>query len=91
MNKRQNRVYRFETLHHNRDNALSLLPLNTLLTKAQKELPPRLVIAPDDASEELALKLMAGVKLQFKRTYPAHWIGSPLLFGLNETAGTDVR
>jgi hypothetical protein len=90
MNKRQNRAYRFETLHHNRDNTLSLMPLNTLLTKAQKELPPRAVIQPDDASEDLALKLINGVKFEFKRSHSAHWIGSPIQFGLTEMAEPDA-
>ena len=90
MNKKHNRAYRFETLHHDRDSALSLLPLNTMLTKAQRELPPRVITEPDDADEQLALKLIAGVKLQFRRSYPAHWIGSPLLFGPEEAAGTNA-
>lgn len=90
MNKRQNRTYRFETLHHGRDSLLSLSPLNMMLTHAQKDLPPRVVSQPGDATEEMALKLIARVKRQFKCSHPAHWVGSSLQFGLKETAGNDV-
>lgn len=90
MNKRQTRVYRFETLHHDRESVLSLAPLNTLLTRAQKDLPPQVACPPEDASDELASKLIAGVRLQFKRSHPAHWIGSALRLEFKETAGNDV-
>lgn len=84
------RASRFETLHHNRDSILSLIPLNQMLTQAQKTLPPRLVLQPEDAGDELALQFIANVKRQFKCSTPAHWIGSSLQLGLEETAGTDV-
>jgi hypothetical protein len=88
--KRQTRASRFETLHHNRDSVLSLLPLNRMLTQAQKELPPRSNYQQEEVSDELTLQLIANVKRQFKCSSPAHWIGSPLQLGLEETAGTDV-
>ena len=88
--KRNTRASRFETLHHNRDSILSLMPLNQMLTQAQKALPPRLASEPEDASDELALQLIADVKRQFKCSTAAHWIGSSFQFGLEETAGTDV-
>jgi hypothetical protein len=88
--KRMTRASRFETLHHNRDSILSLIPLNQMLTQAQKTLPARLITQPEDAGDELALQLIVNVKRQFKCSTPAHWIGSPFEFGLEETAGTDV-
>ena len=88
--KRNTRASRFETLHHNRDSILSLMTLNQMLTQAQDVLPPRLASQPEDASDELALQLIANVKRQFKCSTPAHWIGSSFQFGLEETAGTDV-
>ena len=88
--KRITRASRFETLHHNRDSILSLMPLNQMLTQAQKALPPRLASQPEDAGDELALQLILNVKRQFKCSTPAHWIGYPLPFDLEETAGTDV-
>jgi hypothetical protein len=88
--KRNTRASRFETLHHNRDSILSLMPLNQMLTQAQKTLPPRLACQSEDASDELALKMITNVKRQFKCSTPAHWIGSTLQFELEETAGTDV-
>jgi len=88
--KRMTRASRFETLHHNRDSILSLIPLNQMLTQAQKTLPPRLAFQPEDAGDELALQLIANVKRQFKCSTPAHWIGSPLQFELEETVGADV-
>jgi hypothetical protein len=88
--KRMTRASRFETLHHNRDSILSLMPLNQMLTQAQKALPPRLAPQPEDASDELALQLITHVKRQFKCSTPAHWIGSSLQLRLEETAGTDV-
>lgn len=91
MNKRFTRIDRFETLHHNRDSVLSLSPLNTLLTKAQKDLPPHVVPQPVDQGEELASQLIAKVRHQFKRSYPAHWLGASLRFRAEEMAGPDVR
>lgn len=88
--KRMTRASRFETLHHNRDSSLSLMPLNQMLTQAQKALPPRMTPQPRDAADELALQLIASVKRQFKCSTPAHWIGSSLQFDREETAGTDV-
>jgi hypothetical protein len=88
--KRMTRASRFETLHHNRDSVLSLMPLNQMLTQAQKALPPRQATQPEVASDELALQMLANVKRQFKCSTPAHWIGSSLQVGLEETAGTDV-
>ncbi len=88
--KRITRASRFETLHHNRDSMLSLMPLNQMLAQAQKALPPRLALQPEDASDELAMKLIVNVKRQFKCSTPAHWIGSTLQLELEETAGTDV-
>ena len=90
MNKRSNRSHLFETLQYNRDSLLSLSPLSTMLTQAQKDLPPRVAPQLDDASDELAVKLMAGIRLQFKRTHPAHWIGSSLRLEFKETAERDV-
>jgi len=83
------RASRFETLHHNRDSILSLMPLNQMLTQAQKSLPPRLALPPEDAGDELAMKLIVNVKRQFKCSTPAHWIGYPFQFELEETAGAD--
>ena len=88
--KKMTRASRFETLHHNRDSILSLLPLNQMLTQAQKALPPRLASQPEDAGDELALQMIANVKRQFKCSTPAHWIGSSLQVGLEEMVGTDV-
>jgi len=87
--KKTARASRFETLHHNRDSILSLMPLNRMLTQAQKTLPPRLIAQPEDAGDELALQLIVNVKRQFKCSTPAHWIGSSFQFGLEETAGID--
>ena len=88
--KRMTRASRFETLHHNRESVLSLLPLNQLLTRAQTALPARIAPRSEDAGDELPLQLIANVKRQFKCSAPAHWIGSPVRFGLEETAGPDV-
>lgn len=88
--KRMTRASRFQTLHHNRDSILSLMPLNQMLTQAQKALPPRLAVPPEDASDELALQLIANVKRHFRCSSPAHWIGYPLRLELEETAGNDV-
>ena len=88
--KKMTRASRFETLHHNRDSILSLMPLNQMLTQARKALPPCPAPRSEDAGDELALQLITNVKRQFKCSTPAHWIGSPLQFGLEETAGTDV-
>ena len=88
--KKQTRAYRFEALHHNRDSVLSLSPLNVLLAQAQKELPPRLAPQVEDVSDKRALQLIANVRRQFKSTYPAHWIGSSLHLGLEETVGPDA-
>lgn len=90
MNKRSNRSPLFETLHQDRDNLLSLTPLNTMLTQAQKDLPPRVACPLDDASDELPVKLMAGIRLQFKRSHPAHWIGSSLRLEFKEMVDRDV-
>ncbi len=84
------RTSRFETLHHNRDSMLSLMPLNQMLAQAQKALPPRMVLRSEDASDELASQLIVNVKRQFKCSTPAHWIGSSLQVDLEETAGADV-
>ncbi len=72
--KRMTHASRFETLHHNRDNILSLMALNQMLTQAHKTLPPRPASQPEDASDELALQMIANVKRQFKCSTPAHWI-----------------
>ena len=88
--KRMTRASRFETLHHNRDSVLSLMPLDQMLAQAQKSVPPRQASQPGDANDELALHMLANVKRQFKCSTPAHWIGSSLQLGLEETAGTDV-
>ena len=90
MNKRLNRTDRFETLHHNRDSVLSLSPLNTILTQAQKDLPASIVAPRQDVSEELALRLIVKVKQQFKRSTPAHWVGSSLRLDSKEMVGPDV-
>ena len=87
--KRQTRSSRFETLHHNRDSILSLNPLHKVLTQAQKDLPPRLAPLQEEIHDEMALQLIANVKRQFKCSTPAHWIGSSLQFGPEETAGLD--
>ena len=84
------RASRFETLHHNRDSILSLMTLNQMLTQAQNALPPRPASQPEDAGDKLTLQMIANVKRQFKCSTPAHWIGSSLQLGLEETAGTDV-
>ena len=91
MNKRFTRTGRFEALHHNRDNVLSLSPLNALLTQAQKDLPPHNLAHTVDKGEELASQLIANVRRQFKRTCPAHWVGASLGFRSEEMAGPDVR
>ena len=88
--KRMTRASRFETLHHNRDSILSLIPLHQMLIQAQKALPQRLATHAEDAGDELALQMIANVKRQFKCSTPAHWIGSPFQFGSEETAGIDV-
>jgi hypothetical protein len=88
--KRKTRASRFETLHHNRDSVLSLLSLHEMLTQAQKELPPQAASRPEEISAGLALQLIANVKRQFKCSTPAHWIGSSLQFGLEETVETDA-
>jgi hypothetical protein len=88
--KKYTRASRFETLHHNRDSILSLMPLNQMLTQSQKALPARMAPQSRDDGDELALQLIANVKRQFKCSTPAHWIGYPLQFELEETAGTDV-
>jgi hypothetical protein len=88
--KKMTRTSRFETLHHNRDSILSLMPLNQMLAQAQNTLPPRSASQPEDASDELAMKLIVNLKRQFKCSTPAHWIGSTLRRGLEETAGTDA-
>ena len=88
--KRMTRASRFETLHHNRDSILSLMSLNQMLTQARQALPPRLAPQPEEAGDELASQLIANVKRQFKRSTRAHWIGSPLQFGLEDKARTDV-
>ena len=88
--KRITRASRFETLYHNRDSILSLMSLNQMLTQAQKALPPCTAPEPEDASDELAVQMIANVKRQFKCSTPAHWIGYPLQFEMEETAGTDV-
>lgn len=90
MNQRQTRTYRFETLHHNRDSLLSLSPLKTILTRAQKDLPPCVISRPEEPGEELASKLIAKVRLQFKCSNPAHWVGPSLRRGSMEMAGPDV-
>ena len=91
MNKRCTRTDRFEALHHNRDNVLSLSPLNTLLARAQKALPPFVAQQPVDEGEERALRLIANVRQQFKRSSPASWMGASLRFRSEEMAGPDVR
>jgi hypothetical protein len=88
--KRMTRASRFETLHHNRDSILSLMPLNQMLAQAQESLPPRLALQPEDASDELALQMIASVKRQYKCSTPAHWIGSSFQFDVEETAGTNA-
>jgi hypothetical protein len=88
--KRTTRASRFETLHHNRDSILSLMPLNQMLIQAQKALPPRMAPQSEEDGDELAVQLIANVKRQIKCSTPAHWIGFPLQFELEETAGTDV-
>jgi hypothetical protein len=88
--KKMTRASRFETLHHDRDSILSLIPLNQMLTQAQKSLPAHVALQPEDASDELALQMIANVKRQFKCSTPAHWVGSSFQFGLEETAVTDV-
>lgn len=88
--KRRIRTYRFETLHHNRDNAMSLTPLNRMLVQAQNELPPRIASRPEDAGDELPLQVVAKIKRQFKSSYPAHWIGLSRRMEVEETAGSDV-
>ncbi len=89
MNRKFTRIDRFETLHHNRDSVLSLSPLNTLLAKAQKDLPAHVVPQPVDQGEELASQLIAKVRQEFKRSFPAHGLGAFLRS--EEMAGPDVR
>jgi hypothetical protein len=60
MNKRQTRTYRSETL--------SLSPLTLVLTKARKDLPPR--VHRRDANEELAWRLIEKMKRQFAKNRP---------------------
>jgi hypothetical protein len=55
--KKQTRVYRSD--------ALSLSPLNLVLTKARRNLPPR--VRHGDANEELASKLIEKMRLQVKK------------------------
>ena len=88
--KKMTRASRFETLHHNRDNVLSLMPLNQMLTQAQKALPPRLASQPEDASDELALQMIVNLKRQFKCSTPAHWVGSCFRSELEEMAVTNA-
>jgi hypothetical protein len=91
MNKRLNRSPLFKALQQDRDSLLSLSPLNTVLLDAQKDLPARVARPLDDASDELAVKLIAGIRLQFKLTHPAHWLGSSLRLDFREMAEPDVR
>jgi hypothetical protein len=91
MNRKLNRIERFEALHHDRDSLLSLKPLNTVLANAQRDLPPHVSSLPEDPGEELASKLVARVRHQFRRSYPAHWVGASLRFRSKEMAGPDVR
>lgn len=90
MNKRLNRSPLFEALQQDRDNPQMLSALSMMLTEAQKDLPARVARPLDDASDELAVKLINGIRLQFKRTHPAHWIGSSLRLDFKETAEPDV-
>lgn len=90
MNKRLNRSPLFEALQQDRDSQL-LSPLSLMLAEAQKDLPPRVSRPLDDASDELAVKLVAGIRLQFKRSHSAHWIGSSLRLDFKETVEPDVR
>ena len=53
------RTYHFETS--------SLLPLKLVLSKAEKESPPRMRNEQKDLNEELALKLIASMKKKYKR------------------------
>jgi len=55
MTKQKTHIYRFETL----------LPLKMVLTKAGRDLPPRVV--KKDVNEELALKLIEKMKKEYKR------------------------
>lgn len=84
MNKRLNRSPLFESLYQDRGSLLSLSPLNTMLTRAQEDLPPRVVYPLDDARDELALELIAGIKRRFRASHPAHWIGSSLRLEFKE-------
>ena len=90
MNKRLNRSPLFKALHQDHDSLLSLSSLNTLLIRAQKDLPPRLANPLDDARDELALELIAGIKRRFRESHPAHWIGSSLRLEFKETVEHDV-
>ena len=53
------RMYQSETL--------SLLSLKLILTEAKKESPPQTRKEQNDANEELARKLIAGMKKNYKR------------------------
>ena len=53
------RTYHFETS--------SLLPLKLVLIEAKKESPPRVHKKQKDANEELALKLIAGMKKKYRK------------------------
>jgi len=88
MNKRQNHIYRSESL--------SLMPLKVVLTNARNDLPPRAHTPGRDANEELASRLIEMMKLQFKKqSHPVNWMGSSIRHesgnSHEETAGTDVQ
>ena len=53
------RTYHFETS--------SLIPLKLVLIEAEKESHPRALKEQKDANEELALKLIAGMKKKYRR------------------------
>ena len=47
--------------------ALSLLTLKLILTEAKKESPPQTWREQSDANDELALKLIAGMKKKYRK------------------------
>lgn len=88
MNKRQNHTYRSESP--------SLLPLKIVLTNARNDLVPRTHLSCRDANEELALRLIEMMKLQFKKhSDPVHRMGSSIRHGSEashkETVGTNAQ
>lgn len=53
--------------HAYQSETLSLLTLKSILTEAKKELPPQTQTEQNDSNEELALKLIANMKKEYKK------------------------